>query len=87
MKYLLLIGTILLSNSIYATQYVRICDSPLYGKGYNYIPGTDICVNPTTGITKYQTVNGTISGQTQLAYRVSQLEKKLAMLMEETEGN
>ena len=84
MKYLLLIGTILLSNTIYATAYVKICD--LYGDGYYYIPGINICVNTATGITKYQTTNGTVTGQTQLAYRVSQLERKLAMLMEETEG-
>lgn len=63
-------------------EYVRICT--LYGTGYFYIPGTNTCVDAATGMTKYQTSAGTVNGQTQLAYRVSQLEKKLGMLMEET---
>ena len=95
MKYLMIIGATILSSSAFATtqdydspsrpvEYVRICE--VYGAGYLYIPGTSTCVDVATGNTKYQTSAGTVSGQTQLAYRVSQLEKKLAMLMEETEG-
>ena len=94
MKCLMIIGAVtILSSPSYASmqdydsfaapvEYVKICS--LYGAGYLYIPGTDVCVDLSTGITHYQTTVGTVSGQTQLAYRVSQLEKKLAMLMEGT---
>ncbi len=38
-------------------EYVKICS--LYGSGFNYVPGTDICWNAQTGDTRQQTVGGT----------------------------
>lgn len=59
-----------------SVEYVKAC--PLYGDAnWYYIPGSDTCVNPLTGVTKKQTSEGTVKGQTVLAYRISQLEKKL----------
>lgn len=44
-------------------QYVKICT--LYGADWNYIPGTDTCVNQNTGETRKQTANGVVYGTTQ----------------------
>ena len=38
-------------------EYVKLCS--LYGLGFFYIPGTDVCINPTTGDTREQTPGGT----------------------------
>lgn len=38
-------------------EYVRVCSA--YGTGYFYVPGTEVCFNPLTGITKQQTEGGT----------------------------
>ena len=38
-------------------EFTRVCS--LYGSGYHYIPGTDICLNEQTGQTKQQTAGGT----------------------------
>lgn len=38
-------------------QYVKIC--PLYGTGFYYIPGTDICLNSQTNDARQQTPGGT----------------------------
>src|SRR5262245_11377223 len=38
-------------------QYVRVCS--LYGTGFHYIPGTDICINDFNGDTRQQTEGGT----------------------------
>lgn len=38
-------------------EYVKICS--LYGAGYYYIPGTDICLNDTTNDAREQTAGGT----------------------------
>ena len=43
--------------SVQAVEYVRICS--LYGAGFNYIPGTDVCVNSVTGDARMQTEGGT----------------------------
>ena len=40
-----------------AVEYVRVCS--LYGAGFHYIPGTDICLNDRTGDARQQTVGGT----------------------------
>jgi hypothetical protein len=37
-------------------EYVRICS--LYGEGYHYLPGTDICFNSATGDARVQTDAG-----------------------------
>ena len=67
----------------YSVEYVKVCS--LYGAGYFYIPGTDSCQQSSTGIVKTQTANGTIISETQLAHRVSELERKIATLMSEKE--
>lgn len=41
-------------------EYVRVCDA--YGTGYMYVPGTEICYNPTTGLTAVNTEGGTFYG-------------------------
>jgi hypothetical protein len=46
-------------------EYVRICT--LYGAGFHYIPGTDICMNDMTGDSRQQTEGGT--WRTYLPYR------------------
>src|SRR5215469_3791259 len=47
-----------LAPSGYAqVEYVRVCS--LYGAGFNYIPGTDICRNEITGDAREQTAYGT----------------------------
>ena len=36
-------------------EYVKVCSQ--YGAGWFYIPGTDTCINPKTGVTKRQVAN------------------------------
>lgn len=56
-------------------EYVRVCDA--YGVGYFYIPGTETCVNASTGETRRQSESGTIFGQTDLALRQSAIESRI----------
>lgn len=53
-------------------EYVRVCD--VYGAGFLYIPGTDTCINTSTGETRVQTEIGTKYDQSDLANRVSETE-------------
>lgn len=53
-------------------EYVRICDR--YGPGFFYIPGTETCLNPTTGATKMETPSGTSTTPSKLLQRVQKLE-------------
>ena len=53
-----IIGLLALVSPGYGqVMYVKIC--PLYGAGFNYIPGTDVCVNQQTGDAREQTPGGT----------------------------
>ena len=56
---LVVVALLSFASTSYAVpvEYVKICSS--YGVGYYYIPGTDICYNPTTGETRQQTDGGT----------------------------
>lgn len=38
-------------------EYVRVCS--MYGAGFHYLPGTDICLNQATGDARQQTEGGT----------------------------
>ena len=38
-------------------EYVKVCS--LYGAGFNYLPGTDVCVNAATNDARVQTAGGT----------------------------
>lgn len=38
-------------------EYVRVC--PIYGAGFHYLPGTDVCVHEGTGDARQQTEAGT----------------------------
>ena len=38
-------------------EYVKVCS--LYGAGFHYIAGTDICINDYTGDARQQTIGGT----------------------------
>lgn len=42
-------------------EYVKVCSN--YGAGYYYVPGTDICYNTTTGVSKVETEGGTWTTQ------------------------
>ena len=53
-------------------EYAKICS--LYGAGWFYIPGTDTCINTSTGETRVQTELGTKVDQSELAGRVSETE-------------
>jgi hypothetical protein len=46
----------LASTGFGQVQYVKICS--LYGAGFNYVPGTDVCVNQQNGDARVQTPNG-----------------------------
>ena len=59
-------------------QYVKICT--LYGAGWNYLPGTDSCINTDKGLIKSQTERGTITSNSELAARVVQLEAQLRLV-------
>jgi hypothetical protein len=53
-----MIGLLGLASASYGqVQYVKIC--PLYGAGFDYIPGTDVCINQQTGDARAQTTGGT----------------------------
>lgn len=43
--------------SFAAVEYVRVCT--IYGAGFHYIPGTDTCLNESTGDARVQTEGGT----------------------------
>lgn len=45
------------SNGFAAVEYVKVCEA--YGAGFNFVPGTDICLNPTTGDARQATSSGT----------------------------
>src|SRR4051794_28271124 len=52
-----ILGLLTMASTGYGqVQYVRVCS--LYGAGYNYVPGTDICVNQQTGDARVQTSGG-----------------------------
>lgn len=57
-------------------QYVRICS--LYGANFFYIPGTDTCLDPTTGDIRTATERGVVRGVTPLANRVGNLESDVS---------
>lgn len=50
------------ATSAHAVDFVRICTS--YGSDFYYSPGTDVCVNAITGLTKQDTLSGTVEGKT-----------------------
>lgn len=49
-------------------DYARVCSA--YGANYMYVPGTDTCLDPLTGQTRRETVDGTVAGRTELAARI-----------------
>jgi len=53
-----------------SVEYTKICT--LYGAGFFYIPGTDRCANPDTGVVKYQTADGTVVTTTETQAQVNQ---------------
>lgn len=58
-------------------EYVRICD--MYGTGYFYIPGTEQCLKVATGEIRFETEDGTVVTQSELAARVEDLESDAAI--------
>jgi hypothetical protein len=65
-------------NNAEPVEYVKICS--LYGAEYYYVPGTDVCTNAYTGVTQYQTDQGTVTSETPLAARVRALEDTVEQL-------
>jgi hypothetical protein len=62
---------------------VEMCDLNLYGPGYFYDPHNDkVCINASSGRTQTASNFGVITGQTELALRVSKLEAQLRMIEE-----
>lgn len=59
-------------------SYVKICS--LFGHGYFYIPGTDRCLNPETGLVIYATEFGVVHTQSDLARRVQNLEAEFKIV-------
>ncbi len=56
-------------------EYARICDA--YGVGFIYIPGTEKCLNVSTGEIRQETVDGTVTSESELSGRVSSLEERM----------
>ncbi|MGD9740481.1 MAG: porin [Bauldia sp.] len=81
-----LIGLAVLCASAPATsapvEYVKVCDD--FGTGFFYIPGTEICVNPDTGVTKTLTEIGEVTGQISLAARIADAEAAFAAAVQGT---
>src|SRR5437773_432316 len=59
MSHVLVFGLLGIASIGHASpvEYVRICS--LYGSGFAYIPGTDICLNIQTGDARQATEGGT----------------------------
>jgi hypothetical protein len=57
-RWLLSIALATSASALHAqpVEYVRVCS--LYGAGFNYIPGTDVCRNDMTGDTRVSTAGG-----------------------------
>ena len=94
MKFFIMLGVALLSNTVYAVEYVKACptlgqENQIYlGAGWFVMPGSDTtlglgtCLLTTTGLTEYLSTDGSIiTTQSQLEARVTQLEKKIRLLL------
>jgi hypothetical protein len=66
-----------LPASAQPVEYVRVCD--IYGTGFFYIPGTDQCYRPTDGQIRFETPDGTVVTESELAARVGDLESDAAI--------
>ena len=62
--------------------YVKICS--LYGNSFFYIPGTDVCLNPTNGDTRVQTPHGTVRTLSPMANDIATLQGQSADLYDKT---
>lgn len=56
-------------------EYLKVCS--IFGNEYFYIPETDACLNPSTGIIHIMTADGPITTQSELALRIGALESQL----------
>jgi hypothetical protein len=77
LKYIIVAAAVAAASAVggaadAAVEYVKICST--YGAGWFYIPGTDTCINTSTGETRVQTELGTKYGQSDLSSRVSEAE-------------
>jgi Porin subfamily len=63
-------------------EYVKICS--LYGADFFYIPGTDICLNPTNGDTRQQTAFGTLRTLSPMAQDIAVLQGQVGDLNNQT---
>jgi hypothetical protein len=58
-------------------EYARICD--VYGDRYFYIPGTETCYDPTTGILLTETEDGTVRSRTRIREAVDKAMERVAV--------
>lgn len=59
-----------------AVEYVKVCST--FGAQWAYIPGTDTCINLSSGETRTQTDSGVRQSESDLAGRVSDTEEGVA---------
>lgn len=78
---ILLLWTALLLGSPAQAQtpveYVRYCSEAVYGKNFFIIPGTETCLNPTTGETKKLNEGVMTTGVTQQQQQILDNEAQL----------
>ena len=79
----LLVPLMMVSGTAEAASVLYVKQCTVYGAHFFYIPGTDTCLDPTTGETRKQTEIGTKRGVTELATRVGNNEGAIADLQDE----
>jgi hypothetical protein len=74
-----LLGVVFLAQpaSAQPVEYVRVCDT--FGTGWFYIPGTEQCFRADTGEIRFETEDGIVVTQSELAARVEDLESDAAI--------
>jgi len=66
-----------------AVEYVKICS--LYGPDYFYMPGSDVCLNASSGRTVVDTEDGPLVSQSDLSLRIALLEMQIGQLQQQLE--
>jgi tetrahydromethanopterin S-methyltransferase subunit B len=69
------------STSKIPVEYLKVCS--LYGEGFYYVPDTDTCIFPTTGVMREQTATGVIFINSELANRIHKLEIRVELLKDQ----
>lgn len=72
-----LLGSIVTQATAGPVEYVKVCQS--YGAQFIYIPGTETCLNVSTGETVRATVDGPVYGETTLKQQADAAEAGAAV--------